>query len=140
MGVYVNLKCRSCGKSLTGGYVQNYAGIGEPLIPCPKCHTMNSHADRCTEWQLMGTVRRTWMVIVLGWSTTLYYGFGGFVLAAVLLSQGIVGGIGFLAAMLIVPVIGFTRLFLYFRRSIASSNGRMADVTYRQKLKKHGLG
>lgn len=32
MSVYVNLKCRSCGKSLTGGYTQGYAGIGEPLV------------------------------------------------------------------------------------------------------------
>lgn len=140
MGVYVNLKCRSCGKSLTGGYVQNYAGIGEPLISCPKCHTVNSHADRCTEWQLMGIVRRIWLVIVLGFSTTIYYGFGGFVVAAVLLSKEIIGEIGFLATMIVVPGIGFTRLFLYFRRTIASSNNRMANPSYRHKLKSHGLG
>lgn len=139
MGVYVNLKCRSCGRSLTGGYTRTYAGIGEPLIACARCQTQNSHADRCTEWQLMGPARKIWLATILSWSTLFYWGFGGFVAAAVLDRQGVVNGAGFVGAMIAVPLIGFIRLFLYFRRSIHASNARMADPTYRQKLRRHGL-
>lgn len=139
MGVYVNLKCRSCGNSLTGGYTPTYAGIGEPLLTCAKCQAQNSHADRCTEWQLMGPARKIWLAIALSWSTLFYWGFGGFIVAAVLDSQGMVDGQGFVVTMIAIPLIGFIRLYLYFQRSIRASNARMTDDAYRWQLRRHGL-
>ena len=139
MGVYVNLKCRTCGHSLTGGYTRTYAGIGEPLLTCGKCQTRNSHADRCTEWQLMGIGRRIWLVVALSWSTLLLWTFGGFIIAAILDAKDIVDGTGFVATMIAVPAIGFIRLLLYFWRSIRASNARMSNPSYRQMLRQHGL-
>jgi phage FluMu protein Com len=54
MVTYVNLRCSSCNKSLTGGYTQSYWTIGEPVITCPNCSALNSHEHSCTEWELMG--------------------------------------------------------------------------------------
>lgn len=140
MGVYVNLKCHSCGQSLTGGYICNYAGIGEPLVECPSCKAISSHADRVTEWQLMSGFRRFWLFITLGWSTLFFYSVGGTILATFLLIKEVIdsseAAIGIVAIAL---SIGFIRLFLYFRKGIRLSDKRMSEPAYRQKLRRHGV-
>ncbi|WP_288935431.1 hypothetical protein [uncultured Sphingomonas sp.] len=140
MGVYVNLKCRGCGESLTGGYVRTYAGIGEPLIDCPSCRTVNSHVDRVTEWQLMGGFRRFWLLLTLGWSTLFFYGIGGTVLATfLLLKEAIRSEEAVFAIIAAALAIGLLRLMLYFRKGIRLSNERMCNPAYREKLRRHGL-
>lgn len=140
MGVYVNLKCRFCGKSLTGGYIPDYAGIGEPLVECPTCKAVSSHADKVTEWQLMSGFRRFWLFVTLGWSTLFFYGVGGSVLVTALLIKDVIVSIEAVIAIIASSLaIGSIRLFLYFRKGIRLSGKRMADPTYRQKLRRHGL-
>lgn len=140
MGVYVNLKCRPCGASLTKGFVRDYAGIGEPLVNCPKCKATSSHADRVTEWKLMGGFRRLWLFITFGWSTLFFYGIGGTVLATFLLIKDMVETEGAVIAIIgSALAIGFARLFLYFRLGIRLSNARMSDPIYLRRLRSHGL-
>lgn len=141
MGVYVNVKCHACGKSLTGGYTRDYAGVGEPLIECPKCGAANSHASKCTEWELMSRARKIWLVITLGWSTLFYFGGGAALVATILLGDekiesmtefGLICGVSIL--------FGFFRLYFYFRRTIRASRTRMNNAAYRKKLVDCGLG
>lgn len=78
MSVYVNVRCGSCGRGLTSGYVANYFAIGSPVIECQTCGAPNSHADKCTEWALMSPLRRLWLfvlVIFTGafWATGIFF-------------------------------------------------------------------
>lgn len=140
MGVYVNQKCWSCKKSLSGGYVRNYAGIGEPLFICPKCQALNSDADRVTEWQLMSRDRKTSLVFALTSSTFGFYGFGGFVVATLLLTKDFIStSLAWVGIVVACLIAGFTRLFLYFRRAIKASDIRMSDPAYREKMRTYGL-
>jgi hypothetical protein len=66
MGIYVNVKCGGCSKSLTEGYTADYYAIGSPIIMCEKCGAFNSHADKCTEWSMMSSARKTYFIVRVG--------------------------------------------------------------------------
>lgn len=101
---------------------------------------MNSVADRVTEWELMGSGRKLWLIITLTWSTIFYFGAGSALVSVILLGADVLPPEGALALFLISLCIGFARLISYFRRGIRLSNARMSDPTYRTQLLRHGIG
>jgi hypothetical protein len=147
MSVYVNLICRACKRSMTRGYVPEYRGIGRPILECPHCKAPNSHSDRCTEWALMDTTRKTGFIIWLVLSSAFWsagFSFLAFVglLAMEDRSPGGGGGLGhagLVALVLVVSVATFGYRFSKLSNMINESNARMSDPVYVLTLKRLGL-
>ena len=140
MGVYVNQKCGSCKKSLTGGYVSNYSGIGEPFIICDRCGTINNNTDRVTEWKLKSSLDKSLFVFQHVFSVVFYYGFGSGVVGTILLSEKVISSMTGLFT--IVGCSLALGLFLFFSRlnkAIKASNARMEDARYIAKLRSLGF-
>ncbi len=140
MSVYVNLRCKQCKASLTGGYVADYNGIGEPIVVCRSCKTLNSHQNKCTEWALMSPTRKSLLMTRAVFNAAFYSVALFFVLFCASLwmeydlpAQGI-AGLGVLAALLC-----FIYRFAQLRRLIRNSDARMADETYTSRLRAVGL-
>lgn len=140
MGYYINQKCGSCKKSLTGGYVGNYSGIGQPFVICPRCGTANSNADRVTEWELKSGFSKFFFVLHHVLSVIFYYGFGAGLLAAILLGADVISSIEALIAIIAVGLaFGLIRFLTRLRKAIQDSNTRMSDPSYVANLRRLGL-
>lgn len=140
MGYYINQKCGSCKKSLTGGYVQNYSGIGQPFVVCERCGASNSNADRVQEWELKSSLGKTFFVFHHVLSVIFYYGFGSAIISTVLLGAEVINTIAaFVAIVGCSLVFGLVRFFVRLREAIRESNLRMADADYVAKLRLLGL-
>ena len=87
MSYYINQKCGSCKRSLTGGYVSNYSGIGQPFLPCDKCGSINIIADNITEWKLKSLFSKTFFVFHHVLSIVIYYGFGAGLFGVVIMAM-----------------------------------------------------
>jgi len=141
MGVYVNLRCRSCGTSLTGGYVRDYSAIGEPFVECRSCGTANSHAHKCTEWALMGSFRKACLLVRAALSV-LFYAIAIFMLFVVIIvgmKDMDVGPGGFVVAAAAALLISFIYRVRQIRRLIRQSNERMGNPAYQMKLRLLGM-
>lgn len=140
LSVYVNVRCGSCGRSLTSGYVANYFAIGSPVIECHTCGALNSHADKCTEWALMSPLRRLWLFVLVMftgafWATGMFFAiFIGIMAINDDISEG---------AIITIAVASLLASYLYrffqIRRLIRQSNERMNDHLYRLRLSKLGM-
>ena len=128
MGYYVNQKCGSCKKSLTGGFVRNYSGIGPPYIVCSRCGAVNDNSARMEEWSQKS--RPSQVLFVLGYlfSTLFYFGFGAGVLGSILLAKGVIETMaGFVAIVGSIVGFGLLRFFFRLRSMIEASNARTSD-------------
>jgi|GEM_PF-3778546 len=140
MVTYVNLRCSSCSKSLTGGYTQSYWTIGEPVITCPNCSALNSHEHSCTEWELMGLFIKAAFLTFVTLKTALRSVVLFFVIFLVSLwfeydmSEGEA-----ITTAIVSIVISFTYSYLVVARLISSSKKRMMDRNYRANLKALGF-
>jgi len=139
----VNTKCGSCKKSLTGGYVNLYSGIGTPFLDCPKCGALNDHSGSVTEWKLKSFIGKIIFVIRHVLSVLFYYSMGSFllmILIGVLLDLPLFED-GNLEFMIIVGAVifGLLRFFVRLGKAIKSSNERMNDSEYVLRLKSLGL-
>lgn len=140
MGYYINQKCGSCGRSLTGGYVGNYSGIGQPFVICAGCGAANSNADRVTEWSLKSHFSRVVFVFHHVISVVFYYGFGAALIAAVLLGTDIISSMTeFLAIVILSLAFGLILFFVRLNQAIKASAVRMNDAGYVAKLRLMGL-
>ena len=135
MGIYVNQKCRGCGKSLTGGYVSNYSGIGKPFHVCDRCGTVYDNSFHVTEWKLKSALGKSFFVFQHVFSVVLYYGVGAIILGALFGDYiGIHTTHGVLALSGFSIAVGLLRFFLRLTGAIKESNVRMNNPEYVAEL------
>lgn len=136
MGYYINQKCGSCNKSLTGGYVGNYSGIGEPFVTCDKCGVINNNSDRVNEWKIKSPTSRLLFVFQHILSVVFYYGFGAAFAGSILLAKNFINSMaGFVAIVGCSIALGLLRFFFRITKAIEASNARMENASYIAKLK-----
>ncbi|RYG60304.1 MAG: hypothetical protein EON60_07645 [Alphaproteobacteria bacterium] len=140
MSYYVNQKCGSCKKSLTGGYVSNYSGIGEPFISCGRCGAINVNSDRMTEWKLKSPASKTMFVFQHIFSVVFYFGFGAVLVGAVLLGTDVITSLAaFIAVVSVSLAVGLLQFWVRISRAIKDSDSRMANPQYVSRLRQLGL-
>ena len=138
MVTYVNRKCHNCGKSLTGGYTQDYNAIGIPFLECKKCHALNSHEGSCTEWELMSIPRKTWFLIQMT-ITSIFWALALAFVLFLFLMEKIEGDLQLAGlAAFALTVCGLYRV-LQFKRLTRASRRRMSNESYRNKLRELGF-
>ena len=129
MGYYVNQKCGSCRKSLTGGFVPNYSGIGPSHIVCKRCGAVNDNSARMEEWNQKSTPRQVSFVLGHLFSTLLYFGFGSVTVGSILLAENIIHTTaGFVAIAGSIFGFGLLRFFIRLPRMIRVSNARTSGL------------
>ncbi|MBK8197905.1 MAG: hypothetical protein IPK75_06000 [Acidobacteria bacterium] len=144
MVVMINQKCGSCGKSLTGGYVQNYSGIGQPFVECSRCGSLNNNSGHVNEWKVMSGSDKALFYLehifsVLMRNALLMF-FICMGLAVMIEFDSDVTFIGVSIAIYACMVsFGLFRFFVLVGRAINASNARMADPEYVAKLTGLGL-
>ena len=135
MGIYVNQKCGGCGRSLTGGYVSNYSGIGNPFHVCGHCGTVYDNSFHMTEWKLKSAFGKSFFVFRHVFTVVLYYGVGSLLLAGFFGKHiGIHTTAGVLAASGFGIAAGLLRFFVKLTSAIKDSNVRMNNPAYVAKL------
>lgn len=140
MSYYINQKCGSCGRSLTGGYVSNYSGVGQPYVACERCGTLNNNSDRVTEWQLKSRFSKIYFVTRHIASVVFLWGAGAAILAVVLIAGEVIGSLIAAAAIVGVSlIIGLGSFFLNLHEAILDSDSRMRNPEYVAKLRALGL-
>lgn len=150
MGVYVHERCHRCRASLTGGYVPNYFTVGEPIVECDRCNALNSRAGKCSEWAIMPRFRKTKLVLLAGyWGIAYGLCLGLLPVPALLtLLSGEELNMDDIGAMLEAKVIPISIASLLFGlaisfgglfKQISQSDRRMADPSYRAKLRSMGV-
>lgn len=140
MSYYIKQKCGSCKKSLTGGYVGNYSGIGQPFIVCERCGIPNNNSDRVTEWKLKSEFSKIIFVIHHMISIVFFYGGGAGIAGAVMLGKAVISSLtGFIILVTCSVAFGLLRFFVRLGRAIRDSDVRMGDADYVSKLKFLGL-
>jgi hypothetical protein len=135
VGIYVNQKCGGCGRSLTGGYVSNYSGIGNPFHVCGHCATVYDNSFHMMEWKLKSALGKSFFVFRHVFSVVLYYGVGAFLLSAFVGKHiGIHTTDGVLVASGFAIAVGLLRFLFRLTSAIKDSNARMNSPTYVAKL------
>ena len=138
MVTYVNRKCHNCGKSVTGGYTQDYNAIGKPFLECPKCNTLNNHEDSCTEWELMSFLRKAWLIFQMTTTSIFWAAALAFILFLFVMDHIHENWHLALLAIFALAICGLYRV-RQFNRLTRASRERMNDPLYREKLRKLGF-
>lgn len=140
MSYYVNQKCGSCGKSLTGGYVPNYSGVGQPFVVCDRCGTHNNNSDRITEWELKSRFSKIYFVTRHVASVVFLWGAGAAILAVVLMGAEVITSLMAAAALVGASlIVGLGLFFMKLSEAIMDSDSRMRNPEYVAKLRALGI-
>jgi hypothetical protein len=140
VGYYINQKCGSCNKSLTGGYVRIYSGIAQPFVECSRCGALNDNSDRCTEWQLKSSLGQIMFVAGHMLGATLTFGAVAGMAGTLLLATKAIHTLPEFIGLVVLSIAFGVGRFLYrLNRAIEESNNRMSDPRYVAKLRQLGL-
>jgi hypothetical protein len=137
MGRYVNQKCGSCEKSLTGGFVRDYRGIGRPYVVCRRCGAVNDNSARMTEWSLKSQPSKVFFVLGYLFSILFYFGVGSGVIGAILASKDMIRtAAGFFVFVGCSVAFGLLYFLFRLRSMIEASDARMSDDDYAAKVQR----
>lgn len=144
MVLLINQKCGSCKKSLSGGYVQNYSGIGQPFVECSRCGANNDNSGHINEWKLMSWMDKALFFFEHVFSIVVRSVMWLIIVCVILAMMEVFDSdrtlfVGAIAIFVCMVSLSLLRFFVLLDKAIKASNVRMADSNYVAKLERLGL-